>query len=222
MTKLIKSLSILTLVCIALLAQAFSQTPAFTPFKGGTVVDEINGKASIHTFSNGQFAWQLDGSVLVQGTYDVRGKYLIFTDLSGPRACLDSYEGEGGEVGIYQWETYEDKQYLLVTDDDCSGRQRGFLRLSINTSNVAKDVEAIMSNASPINVSINDKAQITVFGLEVELDDFGAYMKSIAQKSDKSTPVSLQAHSDSEHATVVGLMELIKKAGFNKVMVKVN
>ncbi len=83
----------------------------------------------MHTFKDGKFEWKSGDEVLVAGTYQVHGKYIVFTDVSGPRACI--VEGEQIEVGIYEWETWENKHYLAVVEDECWGRQRGFLTLSI-------------------------------------------------------------------------------------------
>jgi hypothetical protein len=103
-------------------------------FKGGVAKSNYGKEASTHTFKDGKFVWQTKDKVLVEGTYEVHGKYLIVTDTAGPRACLDTETDPGISVGIYTWETWEDKQYLVVNDDDCSGRQRGFLSLGIDTS----------------------------------------------------------------------------------------
>ena len=100
-------------------------------FSGGVGETDHNGKPSHYEFSNGEFVWYAAGKeVLVKGTYITKGKYLIVTDVSGPRACLSESKDENVEVGVYIWEQWEGKIYLTVADDDCGGRQRGFLSAS--------------------------------------------------------------------------------------------
>jgi hypothetical protein len=110
---------------------SFGSATATEEFTGGVSEDESGDKISTHVFKDGIFEWKVGDEVLVSGTYITRGKYLIVTDTEGPRACLDSFEGEGIEVGIYQWEIFDESYYLTVNDDDCSGRQRGFLKLGL-------------------------------------------------------------------------------------------
>jgi hypothetical protein len=119
------SIAAIVLFCIAPLSNAADE------FSGGIGETEYNGKPSHYEFSNGKFVWYAaDREVLVKGTYISQGKYLIVTDVSGPRACLSESKNEDIEVGVYVWERWEGKIYLTVADDDCGGRQRGFLAAS--------------------------------------------------------------------------------------------
>ena len=119
------SIAAIVLFCISPLSHATDG------FSGGIGKTEYNGKSSHYEFNNGEFSWYTaDKEVLAKGTYISEGKYLIVTDVSGPRACLSESKHEDVEVGIYVWEKWEGKIYLTVAHDDCGGRQRGFLNAS--------------------------------------------------------------------------------------------
>jgi len=100
-------------------------------FPGGRGEKTNNGKSVVYEFKNGQYTSYRDENVYVKGTYITKGKYLIVTDESGSGACIN----DGIEVGIYTWEYYHDKVRLKVVDDDCLGRQRGFLLVTLSKSN---------------------------------------------------------------------------------------
>ncbi len=100
-------------------------TPKFPGGRGETV---LQGKSSVYEFKNGRYTWYLENEIQVTGKYEVRGEYLIVTDLRGPRSCTSIDE----EVAIYTWEIHNEKAYLSVVDDNCLGRQRGFLSVSLS------------------------------------------------------------------------------------------
>lgn len=111
-----------------LCATALQAQEAFT---GGVATDTFGDEPTTHVFKDGKYVWRTADTILVEGKYEIRGKYIIMTDLAGPRACLNSAVEGGNEVGIYGWETWDNYHYLTVYDDDCSGRQRGFLGIRI-------------------------------------------------------------------------------------------
>lgn len=114
-------------IAASILVTTFSVS-AITPFSGGTGDGSMNSKSGYYEFRDDKYVWYVDGILQAEGRYTTEGKYLIVTDTKGPRACLS--KNEDIEVGIYSWETYENKMYLTVIHDDCGGRQRGFLQAS--------------------------------------------------------------------------------------------
>lgn len=105
-------------------------------FPGGRGESMLRGKPSVYEFKNDNtWTYYLDGELQVSGTYIVRGKYLIATDISGPRACLSDDNEVGIEVGVYSWELIDGVMKLKVIDDDCLGRQRGFITKNYIPSN---------------------------------------------------------------------------------------
>ena len=101
-------------------------TQALESFPGGKAETTSKGKSGYSQFKNGEFVWYAGRELLVKGTYITQGKYLIVTDVSGPRAC----DSENEKVGVYSWEILDGKTYLTVVYDDCGGRQRGLLAAS--------------------------------------------------------------------------------------------
>lgn len=113
-----------------LLLSGISSVQAKEPFRGGTYTEKSkNGLEHTHTFKNGHYVWKSKDEIYVKSTYLIIDNYIVITDKSGSRACLNETPDEQVETGIYTWESFDDIQVFNVIHDSCGGRQRGLLHL---------------------------------------------------------------------------------------------
>ena len=101
----------------AVLLFAAPRLAAGQAFKPGTYTAAFNGMALEAQFSDsGTITIKADNSVVVTGTFAIKGDVIELRDLSGPLAC------NAEQIGRYQWKLEDTTLTFSLVSDDCQGR----------------------------------------------------------------------------------------------------
>ena len=92
----------------------------------------------------------------------------------------------------------------------------GALTTVVHAQTVAEERKGYPANAT-LTVSIAKTGAIYVMAEEVALSELGRALKAIAKSTDET--VVLRHHKSTENATVVRVVQEMKRAGFNKISV---